>query len=341
VGTVAASTDPLAARRAAIRTYRIADLGTLGGPSSEAAGLNNLGDVVGASATSSGAAHAFLSRGGRIADLGTLAGGTTSAATGINDAGLIVGTSGINAYGPQFQEFTQGFAWQDGSMRAVGALYCPCSFNVRYGTSAAFAVSNSGWIVGDSQTSRAALRHAFAWRENAMRDLGLLVDPQGSTFAYGVNDILEVVGAANGRAFLERDGVATDLAALPGYAASSARAVNNRGTAVGSVVDAAGASRAVMWDLGAIRDLGTLPGDAASQALAINADGEIAGRSGDTDFSHAHAVVWRDGVAIDLNRAFAGSAWTLLSATAINDVGQIAGVGVHNGERRAFLLSPD
>jgi probable HAF family extracellular repeat protein len=34
------------------------------------------------------------------------------------------------------------------------------------------------------------------------------------------------------------------------------------------------------------------------------------------------------------------SGWTLIGASAINDQGQIVGYGQHNGQTRAFLLTP-
>jgi probable HAF family extracellular repeat protein len=48
------------------------DLGTLGGTTSAANGLNAVGQVVGLSATTSGDQHAFLYSGGIMTDLGTL-----------------------------------------------------------------------------------------------------------------------------------------------------------------------------------------------------------------------------------------------------------------------------
>src|SRR5881275_76438 len=42
------------------RTYNLLDLGTLGGSSSAAWGINEAGQVVGAAATATGAQHAFL-----------------------------------------------------------------------------------------------------------------------------------------------------------------------------------------------------------------------------------------------------------------------------------------
>lgn len=304
---------------AAQRAYSLTDISTLGGPSSEASGLNNLGDVVGAAATTDGLSHAFLYRNGRLFDLGTLPGGSSSRAVAINDRGDVVGYSGINAYGPLFQEFTQGFVWQDGGIRSIGALNCPCSFNVRYGTSAAFAVSNTGWIVGDSQTNRQTFRHAFVWRENAMRDLYVDADHLRNSHAYGINGILEVVGDVNDRALLVRDGLSYDLGVLPGYATSSARAVNNKGQVVGSAADAAGVARAFLWDVGTLRELGALPGDVASQAHAINVNGDAVGRSGDADFSRSRAVLWHDGGPIDLSRLVSAAGRTLWNATGIND----------------------
>jgi len=67
------------------------DLGTLpGGDSVEAAAINNQGQIVGAATTAEGETHAFVYADGKMTDLGTLD-GTDSYATGINEAGDIVG----------------------------------------------------------------------------------------------------------------------------------------------------------------------------------------------------------------------------------------------------------
>src|SRR2546427_10614731 len=79
----------------------------------------------------------------------------------------------MNGYGPMFREFTQGFIWQNGGMQPLGALYCPCSFNQRYGTSAAYGINSAGQAVGDSETVRGeTIRHAFLWQDGAMQDIG-------------------------------------------------------------------------------------------------------------------------------------------------------------------------
>src|SRR5262245_6868858 len=339
IGSVAAQIRLIDAQGAPPASYSILDIGTFGGPSSAATGLNRFGDVVGSATTAAGGSHAFHFRNQELIDLGTLPGGTASHATAINDRGDIVGYGGINAFGPEFHEFTQGIVWRNGEMRSVGALYCPCTFNVRYGTSMAFAVSDDGWVVGDSQTNRQTFRGAFVWQD-AIRPLAFDAAAPGDSHAFGINDIHEVVGDSKARAFLLRDGVSRDLGTLPGEATSSARAINNKGQVIGVSTDAGGVASAFLWDLGRMRDLGTLPGDAASEALAINDASDVVGRSGSVDLSQSRAVLWRNGAAIDLTTVVATADWTLASATGINDRGQIVGVGSHGGQVRAYLLTP-
>jgi probable HAF family extracellular repeat protein len=70
--------------------YTVTDLGTLGGSTSQATGINNLGQVVGNAAVSTGYYYAFLYSSGTMSDLGILGGGD-SFADGINASGQVVG----------------------------------------------------------------------------------------------------------------------------------------------------------------------------------------------------------------------------------------------------------
>ena len=100
-----------------------------------------------------------------------------------------------------------------------------------------------------------------------------------------------------------------------------------------------GVSHAALWDQGTVIDLGTLGGP-NSLARSLNNRGQVVGFAFTADNSQ-HAFVWENGVLLDLNDHIAPeSGWVLISATAINARGQIAGFGSHNGPIRAFLLTP-
>lgn len=70
-------------------------IGTLGGASTYASGINDAGQVVGYSYVAGGALHAFITGpdGMSMRDLGTLGGNGNSYANGITGAGQVVGDS--------------------------------------------------------------------------------------------------------------------------------------------------------------------------------------------------------------------------------------------------------
>src|SRR4051812_30684197 len=105
--------------------YEVVDLGTLGGASSQAYGINQSGKVVGAAAVASGALHAFLYSNGSMTDLGTLGGGTSSIAKAINDSGVVVGVANN----------TSAFRWEAGPLTGIP------------GQSDATAINSAGQIV--------------------------------------------------------------------------------------------------------------------------------------------------------------------------------------------------
>jgi probable HAF family extracellular repeat protein len=118
-------------------------LGTLGGSSSVATGINASGQIVGFSFVSGNATiNAALWNGTNITDLGTL-GGNYSVAHGINDAGQIVGTS-TAANIPN----APGYAtlWSGGKVINLNSEISPAL--ALYTTlTYADAINDNGWIV--------------------------------------------------------------------------------------------------------------------------------------------------------------------------------------------------
>jgi uncharacterized membrane protein len=313
------------------------------------------------------------SRGWTIVDLGTLPGGVESGALGINDVGDVVGYSSSEPYrvqsvglwpnsigfenggmGPE----TTGVLFSGGSVTAVsvGAAYAVSGSGEAVGgvfrpggdaEFTAYGVNGGGQVVGGTG-SKYSVGDAVEFANGAETVLGHLADDHQST-AYGINDSGEAVGesgqsaVAGGlshhHAVLFNGGQVIPLGALKGDTDSWAFGINDSGVAVG-VSQGLDSSQAVLFRRGHVTDLGAPAGDLHSQALAINADGVAVGTS-DSDGFTFHAALFTGKDAIRLDTLLPpGSGWTLQRATAINDSGQIAGEGTHDGQQRAFLLTP-
>ena len=217
------------------------DLGTLGGPTSSALSINDLGQVVGISTPNfadRNLNHAFLwtQQGGMI-DLGTL--GRTSSPSTLNDVGQVVGGS-VTLTGQ-----SHAFLWtqQDG-MIDLGTL----GGNFSRGRS----INNRGHVVGQARTTSGE-RHAFLWtQQDGMIDLGTL----GGTFsaATAINGLGQVVGSSSiagdlvEHAFLWQHGTMTDLGTAVGFVHSDANGINDLGQVVGTSHDDVGVERhATIW----------------------------------------------------------------------------------------------
>lgn len=317
-------------------TYEIVDLGTLGGISSNAYGINASGQVAGVAETSDGNFRAFRYQNGILSDLGTYD-VDRSRAWAINDHGLIVGDDGYDSLNPG------GKAWKNAGteMSGISTGYTE-SLN-----SIAFDINNNGDIVGGNKFPWSTSGHAFYYDGGTyLTDLGTLHPGgnTGSSTARAINDARQIVGSSSGynqptRAFLYENGVMSDLGSL-GYSAAAGD-INEQGVAVGSSKGSRyGQSHAVIFENGLVFDLGTL-GGADSSAQAINDHGQVVGSS-QTNAGETHAFLYEGDIMIDLNDLLAeNSDWTaLISANDINNRGEVVGQGLINGEYHAFLLTP-
>lgn len=334
--------------------------------------INRAGAVVGTSGLArwsgfSGPAHAFLSSGTGMTDLGTMAHGDAegepcyvelldegspprdyrgnycgSIARAIsNSTGMTVGQSQWHAYWSAQRAFV--FSGLDlGTLGEGDAEGDPCYRIIpaedetpeRRGNgcfSGATDVNDSGQVVGASQSFLNALSQTAGHFEAAC------VGPEGDCHAFRY----DVFGT----------GGMVDLGTLPSARSSYATAINNAGQIVGYAGFKLSGVPATLQGFfldgdGEMIPLAQLPPSSRAYGvpLDINEQGQIAGYSQTFnaigDAGRRRATMWSCGITLDLNDLLtSGSGWWLDTAEDINENGQIAGNGTYLGENRGYILN--
>ena len=353
--------DPYVQHAFLSRGAGLVDLGALGPEptdnSSYPAGVNAQGDAAGLSdngqfdpLTGTAAVEAVLWAGGKTIALGTL-GGHESQAFALNNHDQVAGVA-ANTVSDPFSMLGWGtqaraFLWQHGRMRDLGTLGGPDSFG--------WFINGSGQIAGVSYTSATPNPvtgqpqvDVFLWQHGTMRDLGSL---GGSVPVFGgvvaLNSRGEIVGQSNlagdqtAHPFLWNGTRMIDLGTLGGDN-GTATAINKAGTVVGMADLANQTHHGFLWQNGKMHDLPPVDGAACSNASSVNARGEAVGNATNCQGHSLAAVLWRQGVGVDLNALVAPSALHLTDAISINDRGDIIGEGrLPNGDEHNFLLIPN
>jgi probable HAF family extracellular repeat protein len=327
-GVRAAAAVLLCASAALAQTYSITDLGTLGGPTSDAFGLNNFGRVAGVSTLMTAHLHGFFRDSNGLTDIPPLF-GSESQAYDVNDNYQVVGI-----YHSLGANVIHGLLWQTGVSTDLGNI-------------APRGINNAGVVAGYLSTldpNFGWVDHAARWQNGTIYDLGTLGGH--FSYAYAIAEDGRIVGMsysasdAAHRATLWLNGVPVDLGTPGGARNSHATDINGLGHVVGFEDTATSQTHAFLLTLAANggvltrTDLGML-GGGYSYAYALNGYDEVVGAS------NGAAFVWQNGVMTDLNTLIPSNAdWRLDAARTINDRGQIAGLGYHHGQPRGFLLTP-
>lgn len=265
----------------------------------------------------------------------------TFVATGINDAGTIVGEDAYRAF----------LREPNGTTLEIH----PLSTRPEYNGSFASAIDNEGRVVGGTTI-----------------DVGPVGQVQCGEQRVGFNGPLKPMYCPDTNAYLIHAFLATfhggaqhmrDLGALPGYPDTFATAIAEDGTVVGysgtrsgpKWTEVSGPSRAWMWYRGRMSALGTLHVGDSTAAFGVNDRGVVVGCSSSAAYPwfrntlappferiiNLTAIRWVQKRAVDLNTLIpAGSGWWLLCARAVNRSGWIVGDGMYRGVHRAFVLIP-
>jgi len=222
----------------------------------------------------------FLLDGDEPIDLGNL-GGTTCFAGGLNNAGQVVGSVGVDVQG---RPSSKAFLWSSGVMTDIGTLGGDYA--------RAEAINDRGQVVGASNTGQLGNSHAFLWERGEMIDLGAPGAPWSAALA--INNRGQVVLHSGSHVYLWENGTTTDLGTFGGDI-TYPNDINERGQILFAVNPASTMDfRYGVWEDGTMTWLPTL-GSGDPSAYHLNNRGVIVGHDQADVADPSHVVIWVPG----------------------------------------------
>ena len=345
---------------------RITILPSLGGTSSRANSIDDLGIVGGYSKLAGNAVrHASAWAFGQQRDLGSLGGPAWNSSIAWpvkNNLGLLSGISETGDVNPYGETWSCGFFFATSGNVCYGfvaslwggpmvpLLPLPGGYN-SYATGTNDWGRTVGWAENGVHDATCAADSdqvlqfkPVVWQYGSSRPTELpLVAGDTSGAATAINDHGAIVGISGtcdqavGRrtathAVLWENGRVSDLGTLGGTAWNTPQALNEAGDVVGFAgtdpadIDGNFTHAFLKRRHHPMEDLGVLPGDVSSTATGINGAGQVVGYSSDAQ-TNARAVLWQDGVMLPLSELAPEFTGTLALATDIDDFGRIVGRG--------------
>lgn len=339
--------------------FVVAEVGPSINTVSAAYNISNVGEVVGASSPTGGSVQAFSTNQEMQFE-------APSEALDANDFGQIVGSSVFETDGNTGPVF-QAALWDTSGTTNLGSL------DGRF--SKAYSINNAAQIVGVSTKQGSNLLRALRWEDGEILEMetadaeesqAFVINEQGLAAgyageaatiwrngqvqrtligsqgrAYGINASGQTAGSIDDgtvkAVFWDDDGALRSLH-KEGSSFSEAYGLNNATWIVGTYLpDGAGKTAASSM----IRKSDELRAGLEAQSAAKGKDGSQYSEALSAGSADMRAFLWQGDNIFDLNEFIdEASGWVLLEARAINNAAQITGVGLLNGERRAFLLSP-
>lgn len=239
------------------------------------------------------------------------------AATGMNDAGQIVGNSRAG-----------GFLYSGGQLSTIVIPGSVTSLN---------GINDVGQMMGSSGGLGGS--NGFLYDNSAFTFFH--VASSRFTSAAGINNQGQIVGSFDGQGYLYGNGSFITID-FPGASVTFLQGINDAGVIVGNFLVPQGVAYgggAFFFTRGAFTAI-NFPGASSTLVTAINDAGQIVGSFLDTK-GNSHAFLESDGEFTALNPSDIPPGATDLSANGINDAGQILGDYMDGSDNfQNFLATP-